>query len=234
MVAVVTAVACDAELFDVFGSAVEEVAVAVAVMTEPPAAVTPTAIVTVAVVPAAIPPNDAVTVPEPPGDGADTVPWLELADVNTDPDGVGNETTTAAAAMGPELCTDTAYTSCAPAAIGSVESVTETARSAEGTTTVVGSDAELLAVFESPAVWTVAVFVTPGTAAPDTATVRERLTAAPEDSAAPRVAVTVWPDVEKLQPSPVPPTKARPAGSSSTTVIGLVVDCEPTFVTFIE
>jgi hypothetical protein len=105
---VVTAVVCDAELLEVFVSAVEDVAVAVAVRTEPPVAVTLTAIVTVAVVAEAMAPREAVTVPEPPGEGAATVPWLALADVKSDPDGVGNETTTEDAALGPALCTDTA------------------------------------------------------------------------------------------------------------------------------
>jgi hypothetical protein len=58
----------------------------------------------------------------------------------------------------------------------------------------------------SPVVLTLAKFVTPGTAAAPTATVRPNDVLAPAGIELNRTAVTIGPFVLKLQPAPVPDT----------------------------
>ena len=95
--------------------------------------------------------------------------------------------------------------------------------------TVVGSDAELFPVATSPGVATAAEFVTLGTAATATLTVRViGLLLAPAASGPAVVQVTAWPTALQLHPVPVPDTYVRPVGSVSVTVIVPVVGPDPT------
>src|SRR3989442_610673 len=82
----------------------------------------------------------------------------------------------------------------------------------------------------SLAVKTVALLVTPGTAAAPTATVRLKLTLSPTAIGPAFVAVTIWPLALKDQLVPAPPTNVRPAGSVSSTVIAPVVARVPRLV----
>src|SRR5438093_4856262 len=97
--------------------------------------------------------------------------------------------------------------------------------------TAVTSEAVLLAAYGSPAVLTVAVLVTLGTAAGPTFTDRSNLRLSPATIGPACVAVTVPPAEAKLHPAPVPETKLRPAGSGSVTTVGPVVGVVPTLVT---
>src|SRR6266849_8277740 len=94
---------------------------------------------------------------------------------------------------------------------------------------VVGSDALLLAAFESPAVSTLALFVT---VPADTVLTVSVMTLTPAGASGPGfVQVTTWPAAPQVQPVPVPETNARPVGSVSVTVIVAVVAAVPPFVT---
>ena len=102
--------------------------------------------------------------------------------------------------------------------------------------TVVGSLSLLLALAAgSPPPLTLAVLVTPGTAAAATETVSVMAGALPPAAivfAASRMQVTVWASaVQGLQPVPVPETKPRPVGRTSVTVTLALVAVPPPFDT---
>jgi hypothetical protein len=83
----------------------------------------------------------------------------------------------------------------------------------------------------SPAIDTVAEFVTLGNAAEPTATVTRKRALSPAAIAPACVAVTIPPAAEMLQPTPTPLTNVSPAGSVSRTVTAPVVTAVPMFVT---
>src|SRR2546428_10306498 len=95
--------------------------------------------------------------------------------------------------------------------------------------TMVESVAVLLDKLVSPAVETLAVLITLGTAAAATPTVRLKLVLPPADTGPAEKQVTVCPEARKLQPVPEPETKLKPVGSVSVTVMVPVVAPEPTF-----
>ena len=98
--------------------------------------------------------------------------------------------------------------------------------------TVVTSEEELLAALLSPAVDTLAVLVTEGTAAAPTLTVRVMLLVSLFPASGPAfVQVTTCALAEQLHPVPVPLTKPSPVGSVSLTVIAPLVCVLPTLVT---
>ena len=97
--------------------------------------------------------------------------------------------------------------------------------------TVVTSDDVLFALFVSPVVATVAVFVTLGTAAAATLTVNVIVLVAFDANGPAFVHVTTCTTALQVQPWPVPDTKANPAGNVSLTVIAPVVGIVPAFVT---
>src|SRR5262245_36563802 len=97
--------------------------------------------------------------------------------------------------------------------------------------TVVGSRSRSFDGSESLATVTVAALITPGTAAPSTATVSVKLVEPPIAIGAPWIAVTIGPATAKLQPAPLPATKVRPAGSVSVTVVAPAVAAGPRLVT---
>src|SRR5437899_2769673 len=109
-------------------------------------------------------------------------------------------------------------------------------RSATGDVGVT-SVAELFAVFTSPPPATVAVFVTMGGAVAATLTVRMKAgKLAPAASTSERIAVTVWPLNETVQPLIVPLSAAvgaKAAGSASLTVTAPAVGAPPTLLTTI-
>src|SRR5262249_10259110 len=73
-----------------------------------------------------------------------------------------------------------------------------------------GSEEELLAALASPVVATVAVLVTPGTAAAATLTVNVIEVLVLAASGPVLLQVTAWPIAEQAQPVPAPETKLRP------------------------
>jgi len=97
--------------------------------------------------------------------------------------------------------------------------------------TSVGSEARSFAGLVSPGVITVAEFVTPGSAAAPTATVRSNDELPPTAIEPRRMAVTTEPIVLKLQPEPEPATYVMPGGSVSRTVVAAKVGAEPEFAT---
>src|SRR5438552_1729226 len=102
---------------------------------------------------------------------------------------------------------------------------------AEAQPAAVGSGAVSFAADGSPEVPTVAVLMTPRTAAGATFTVSVKSRLSPAAIEPLFVAVTVPPAAARLQPAPKPETKLRPAGSGSVTVIGPEVAVVPTLVT---
>src|SRR5438105_1508983 len=100
--------------------------------------------------------------------------------------------------------------------------------------TVVKSDDELFPVLVSPAVETLAVLVTLGTAPAATLTVSVILLLAVATKGPAFVQVTTCATAEQLQPVPVPDTNPSPVGYVSLTVIVPVVAVLPTFVTSIK
>src|SRR5215471_6749094 len=100
--------------------------------------------------------------------------------------------------------------------------------------TVVGSEDELFAPFESPVVETVAVLITLGTAAAPTLTVNVIVVGALTASGPLFVHVTACWAAPQVQPCPVPDTNPSPVGRVSLTVIAPVVGVLPTLVTTIE
>ena len=88
---------------------------------------------------------------------------------------------------------------------------------------VVGSEAELFAMFESLAVLTMAALVTVGYAALPTDTVSVIVLLAPGANGPGFVQVTSWPAAPQLHDEPMPDTKVKPAGSGSLTVMRPVV-----------
>ena len=81
--------------------------------------------------------------------------------------------------------------------------------------------------------FTVEVLVTLGTAAGPTLTVSVNLRLSPAAIGLGCLAVTVAPEVEKLQPAPAPETNPSPVGSTSVTAIVSLVAALPTLVTTI-